>query len=77
VSCIAQPRRNGNHCGDPVESERLKPLFLGFVGKRTIGQVCKFYGLPYVTIATWLQSKQTLSDALQIKLRSELGIGAP
>lgn len=77
MSCVAKPKRNGNHCGNPVKSDRLKGLFLAFVGKRTIGQVCKFYGLPYVTIATWLQSKQVLSDQLQQKLRGDLGIGAP
>ena len=59
------------------ETDRLRPLFHAYRGKRTTAAVCKAHGLPYVEVANWLSKGHDLSDALCERMRGEIGLGAP
>lgn len=59
------------------ETDRLRPLFHDYRGKRSISAVCKAQGLPYPEINNWLLKGHDLSDALCQRLRGDLGLGAP
>jgi len=59
------------------ETDRLRPLFHAYRGKRTTAAVCKAHGLPYVEVANWLSKGHDLSDALCERMRGDIGIGAP
>jgi len=71
-------RRRPANPGNRAESERLKPLFLSFVGtQRSVAQVCRMYDLPYMLIQKWMGGHAILADDLQQRLRGDLGLGAP
>jgi crossover junction endodeoxyribonuclease RusA len=61
----------------PRETDRLRPLFQAYRGKRTTAAVCKAFSLPYVEVAAWLAKGHDLSDALCQRMRGDLGLGAP
>lgn len=63
------PTRHANQGGDPVESARLRPLFLVWVGKRSNAAALKAAGIPYGHGANWLNDRSVLGEEHQKNVR--------
>jgi hypothetical protein len=72
-------KRNANMGGDPVESDRLRPLFLAYIGRRANSTVFAEVGIPIGHGTAWTAGVTILRDVYQAKVRAVLGDegGAP
>jgi hypothetical protein len=64
-------KRNANMGGDPVESDRLRPLFLAYIGRRANSTVFEEVGIPVGHGTAWIAGA-ILRDVYQAKVRAVL-----
>ena len=57
--------RTANLGGDPVESDRLRPLFLAYIGKRSQAAGLREAGIDYGHGMKWLAGTVTLRQEFQ------------
>jgi hypothetical protein len=78
-SLIVGPKRTAGMSGDPRESERLRPLFLAWTGRRSNAAALKEAGIPHGHGMGWLSGGNLLRDEYQAVVRKLLGDagGAP
>lgn len=78
MTIIMRPKRTAQMCGDPIESDRLRPAFLKWVGRRSAAAVFREIGIPTDHGSRWM-SGRTLADRYQVIVRRAMGdaAGAP
>ncbi len=81
MSLAMRPKQSANMGGNAAESDRLRPLFLRWIGKRANTTAIKAAGLPIGHATAWLNGPTILRDVEQVKVRKlldEAGIaGSP
>jgi len=80
-SLVMRPKQRASMGGNKSESDRLRPLFLRWVGQRFNSAALKSAGIPLAHGMAWLGSDTILRDCEQAKVRKlldEAGIaGSP
>jgi hypothetical protein len=66
------PNRNACQGGDPVESARLRPLFLSWCGNRSSTEALAEAGIDRRHGQAWLGGRTILRNVYQIALRGIL-----
>lgn len=63
------PSRHANQGGDPVESARLRPLFLVWLGNRSQTEGFRIAGIPYHHGTRWIGGYTILAESHQAAVR--------
>lgn len=66
------PRTHGSQQGDPAESDRLRPLFLAWIGRRSNGAGLVAAGIDHAHGMAWLAGTRILRDDYQRRVRDLL-----
>ncbi len=65
-------KRDGQEASN-AESDRLRPLFLAWVGKRSNAEGLKEAGIPYNSGTAWLSGRAPLAAEYQAAAKRALG----